>query len=345
MQMPSWFDDQFFKLGCFCSLPDGKNFLFAKGGTWTQLPSTEKTTFQIRDFYQSERWYYHPKETLVLSTEDIKAHFEDDHEKVYLALDSDDDNFFLEDFKNLQNSWGEQLKKVVLTSRRSFSIQDPLKIRQKTMLKSLLAPTGYAYGFWKDEYGLIGVTPETLFDLKGQEIKTMALAGTAPKDKAQELLDSKKDREEHNLVIKNILEDLKDFASDIQTTATVIHPYERLVHLKTQISARLKKSIRVEDLIDKLSPTAALGGYPRKEALHFLRRTQYYAAHPHRYHGSVFCFTHADHTRALVMIRNIQLHQNKLILEAGAGIVSLSQKEKELEEIHQKQFAIQDLLL
>lgn len=345
MQMPSWFDDHYFNLGCFCALPDGKNYLFAKGGSWTQLPSQKETSFQIRDFYQSERWYYHPQEILVLSAEDIETHFKDDQEKVSLELDSDDDKFFLEDFQHLQDSLGEQLKKVVLTSRRSFSVEDPLKIRQKTMFKSLRAPTGFAYGFWKDDYGLIGVTPETLFDLKGQEIKTMALAGTAPKENAQALLESKKDREEHNLVIKNILEDLKDFSSNIQTSGTVIHPYGRLVHLKTLITARLNDGIRVEDLIDRLSPTAALGGYPRSEALHFLRRTQYYAAHPHRYHGSVFCFSHAGQTRALVMIRNIQLHQNKLILEAGAGIVSLSQKEKELEEIHQKQFAIQELLL
>lgn len=343
--MPSWFDDEFFKLGCFCSLPDGKNFLFAKGGRWTQLPSTDETTFQFRDFYQSERWYYQAKETTVLSAAEISTHFLDDEQKISLTPDSDDDRHFLEDFQALQKSWNEELKKVVLTSRRSFFVQDPLKLRQKTMIKSLRAPNGYAYGFWKDDYGLIGVTPETLFDLSGQDIKTMALAGTAPKDKAQELLDSKKDREEHNLVIKNILEDLQDLAGDIQTGATVIHPYGRLVHLKTPISARLRSGVRVEDLIDKLSPTAALGGYPRSEALCFLRRTRYYEAHPHRYHGSVFCFTHQGHTRALVMIRNIQLHQNKLILEAGAGIVSLSQKEKELEEIHQKQYAIQELLL
>lgn len=345
MELPSWFDEEFFKLGCFCSLPDNQGFVFAKGGSWTQLPTSGPLHFQLRDFYQRERWYYQPAGHLVLTSEEIEKQFIDDHTKINLQPLANEDHHFLQDFDQLQNTWSDHLQKVVLTSRTSYQIDDPLTIRKKSMLRSLKAKTGYAYGFWKDDYGMIGVTPEILFELKNSHLQTMALAGTAPKDQGQELLNSKKDREEHELVVRNLEEDLKDLTESFSKGKMELHPYGRLVHLLTRIEARLRPGIRVEDLMDRLSPTAALGGYPRTEALQFLKNTHYYRAHPHRYHGSVFCVNYHQSSRALVMIRNIQLHQNTLILEAGAGILPLSQKDKELKEIHQKQLSIQELLL
>jgi isochorismate synthase EntC len=342
MELPSWFDDEFFKLGCFCPLSDGHRFLFAKGGSWSQLPEKGETLFLLRDFYQTERWYYHPRDLLVLTKDELPSATVENQKIDFVH--SDDESFKL-DFNRLQSQWSESLQKVVLTSRKSFTIQDPLRARRQTMLKSLRAPIGLAYGFWKDDYALIGVTPEILFELSGKDFTTMALAGTATKEKAQDLLSSEKDRKEHELVVKNILEDLASYCDFIQRASTDVSPYGRLVHLRTLIKARLKDGHGVEELIDRLSPTAALGGYPRSNALRFLKQTNYYKNHPHRYHGSVFCFRHEGVTRALVMIRNVQLHRNELILEAGAGIIPQSDHEKELQEIHQKQLAVKELLL
>ena len=45
------------------------------------------------------------------------------------------------------------------------------------------------------------------------------------------------------------------------------------------------------------------------------------------------------------MIRNIQLKDNKLILEAGAGVVDASVESSELNEIYQKIEATREILL
>jgi isochorismate synthase EntC len=43
----------------------------------------------------------------------------------------------------------------------------------------------WAYGFWNENEGIIGATPEILFDLKDGTLRTMALAGTCPKNQTE----------------------------------------------------------------------------------------------------------------------------------------------------------------
>ena len=59
----------------------------------------------------------------------------------------------------------------------------------------------------------------------------------------------------------------------------------------------------------------------------------------------MFKVSYDNTERSLVMIRNIQIKENKLILEAGAGVVDASLEISELNEIYQKIESIRDILL
>jgi isochorismate synthase EntC len=342
--LPSWFDDSFFSLGCFCSLENGSEVLFAKGGQWSQIDKKSSLQFEFRDFYQTQRWFYYPEDFIVFDRKDFQS-IPDPIESIKRASFTNSDELFLEDFDRLQKSWSHELQKVVLMSRKTWQIDNPLGQKKATMLRVLKANFAYAYGFWKNDYSILGLTPEILFHLKGNNLSTMALAGTALKENANSLLESSKDHWEHEIVVRNITADLSVFCEEVVTGKRELYSFGSLVHLKTPLSARIKDLASPGDIIDLLSPTAALGGHPRHEAVNFLRSTSYYKNFPDRYHGSVFSYHFEKEYCALVMIRNIQIKDKTLILEAGAGIIPQSLKESELNEIHHKQQAIEGLLL
>jgi isochorismate synthase EntC len=300
--------------------------------------------FEIRDFYHHEKKYYHPDQIITASLSDIHAALPQDSPNFQLFDEQRFEDKFQKDF-NLYQTALPELKKVVLMSRLEYTVYRPEDLKQHAIYKAFFTTIGEPYGFWEKNYALIGSTPEILFDCEGDLIKSFALAGTAPASKGDELLLCNKNRHEHNLVIKNIMEDLWPFCLEVESFKTQTAPYGCLVHLKTLIEGKLKTNFNSDELISAMSPTAALGGYPRQKAKNFLLRTEYYKAFPKRFHGSVFKVSYDNSERSLVMIRNIQINENKLILEAGAGVVDASIEISELNEIYQKIEAIRDVLL
>lgn len=62
----------------------------------------------------------------------------------------------------------------------------------------------WIYGYRLGEEGMIGATPETLFSSNGTIVETMAVAGTRGLDRVEELLTDPKEREEHDLVVRDL---------------------------------------------------------------------------------------------------------------------------------------------
>jgi isochorismate synthase EntC len=344
MNITNWFDDFFFQTGCFFSLDKKDKIILAKGGSWKTKPSKSLIQFEIRDFYSHEKKYYHPDNIIFATLSEIQAALPQVPLNFELTDEQKFEDEFQKDFK-LYRAARPELKKAVLMSRIEYKVDRPENLKKHAIHQALFTTIGEPYGFWENQYAIIGSTPEILFDCEGDLIKSFALAGTAPVSEGAELLLSKKNRHEHDLVIQNIMEDLAPFCVELQSLNTHTASYGRLVHLKTLIEGKLKMNFNSDELINAMSPTAALGGYPRHKAKPFLLKTEYYKAFPDRFHGSVFKVSYHNNERSLVMIRNIQLKDNKLILEAGAGVVDASLEKSELNEIYQKIEATRDILI
>ena len=71
----------------------------------------------------------------------------------------------------------------------------------KSILESKRQNYSYIYGFWEQDKGFIGTSPELLFTQSGKDIHTIALAGTAPNqletNKAQFQFDPKIQKEHY----------------------------------------------------------------------------------------------------------------------------------------------------
>lgn len=341
-----WCDEDFFKLGAYQAHVESGKILLAKGGhlkRTTQLEKSSSPQFFIKDFFTDQYLLYVPQETKLFDLKDLIAQIQ--MGAVRFDSTGTEDKIYESDFAKLLHSFNQELKKVVLVSRESYKATDFFSAKKALFLKSLQFGTGTPYGFWNSDYGVCGSTPETLFSLNGSTLKTFALAGTSKKGFEKDLLDSKKDRVEHNFVIDDLLEKLSSFSTKIDVDGTKVVSFKDIIHLRTDVTASLKNNADLFKLTSLLSPTAALGGYPKDLALKFLKATSYQKKYPNRYFGSAFGLFSADFSQVLVMIRNVQWQGDKFFIESGGGVVADSNFAQELAEIQLKRSVIKNFYL
>ena len=222
----------------------------------------------------------------------------------------------------------------------------------------------HVYGMWTEDEGILGATPELLFDLgfsrqdafsqvSEAKIQTMALAGTRKKIyQGHSLLEDPKERHEHRLVIDGIRKSYQDALGNwtdrgeigfVQGETSELE-LPHLFHLHTPLSfslSRLNSKTSdwspcqwVENLSKAFHPTPALGAFPKENGRSWLEEQN--AVTPRYRFGAPFAMVYEDSIKAVVSIRNIQWNREKILLGAGCGVVSQSQPDREWKELQAK---------
>jgi isochorismate synthase EntC len=208
-----------------------------------------------------------------------------------------------------------------------------------------LPPGMRGYGYSYQTHGLAGATPEFLFEAEARAYRTMALAGTRPVARAQELLRDPKELREHRFVVDDIVRRLAPFGNvEIGPLGTLRLP--KIAHLITPIF--FSESVGSErmsfaDMVRRLHPTAALGVSPRNEAgERWLRQAD--RGVKRRTFGAPFGLEREDRSAlALVAIRNIQWSGERVRVGSGAGMLLESDVERELDELRDKREQVKAL--
>lgn len=253
---------------------------------------------------------------------------------------------FAESLRVIQEriSKGEISKAVPVVFARSNEKVTPEQ-RAKMILQLLAAPeTLHVYGFWKEEEGVLGATPEILFSYKDQLLRTMALAGTCPKTETstrESLLHDEKEMQEHRFVVEDLVNLFKG-QGEIELEGPAILELPTLYHLKTDIRVRGFQATDLLGLIKRLHPTPALGVAPRQAGY------QWMAGLPGQDErgrfGGPFAFLSGEEALCLVGIRNIQWNRQSSMIGSGCGIVAASELEREWRELFQKRFSVKKIL-
>ena len=238
-----------------------------------------------------------------------------------------------------------ELRKLVLAVRQQLQLDAPLDPLQ-LLAQLRRSQPGSCRFLWQQEGGeaLLGASPERLLSLRQGQLRSDALAGTAPwGEPADGLLHSAKDRHEHELVVDAITEVLRQAGLSPRRPR---HPrlarHGSLVHLHTPITARLEAGQRPLDLAEALHPTPAVAGLPRRQAMAWLRSLEpfergYYAA-------PIGWIDQEGDADLRVAIRSGILREGQLELTAGAGLVRGSWPERELQEVALKLGVLQQQL-
>lgn len=186
----------------------------------------------------------------------------------------------------------------------------------------------------------LGATPERLVAVSGPQVRTMALAGSAPRgtDAAGDsalgatLLASVKDRAEHQLVIDALRDTLTPLAVDLDIPDSPrLRQLATIQHLETPITAMLPAQGEVLALAAGLHPTPALAGSPRDAALALIQSLE---GDTRGWYGGLVGWADAAGNGDLsVAIRCLLLSGDSATAFAGAGIVAGSDPKREVAEV------------
>ena len=234
------------------------------------------------------------------------------------------------------------LVKAVIARPITVSSDQPIDVH--AVLRRLRASFGSSYRYSID--GLIGASPELLIEVDGDVVRSHPLAGTAPRTGdvtndavlAAELIASVKNQIEHRVVIDVVHDTLLPWSSylDWEPEPSIV-TVANVQHLGTRMEGRLSQpGPSVIELVRALSPTPALGGAPRDEAIALIERVEGFERG--RYGGAVGWVDARGNGTWAVAIRCAELSADRRSarLVAGGGIVADSDPLSELAETQAK---------
>lgn len=228
------------------------------------------------------------------------------------------------------------LDKVVLS--RSMRVRSKRSFNPAAVMAALAARHADCYQFSHAESGrgiFLGATPERLVTLRGVQVTSEALAGTAWDAASLENLGDDKNLREHRLVLNAIVHALEAACSFQEIPA---HPAVRelrdLYHLRSVVKGVVRPGVTLFNLIERLHPTPAVGGYPTRRAQEWL--ANHAESRPAWYSGATGWLGMDGDGDFAVALRCAWLAGNRADLYAGAGIVAGSDPATELAEIEAK---------
>ena len=195
----------------------------------------------------------------------------------------------------------------------------------------------------------LGASPERLVRLVGREVLTEAVAGTQRCGSgddgpalARALTESEKDRSEHTIVLRHLLETLTPLCEALAPESPDVMRLPHLLHLRTPVRGLARDGAHVLDLVSRLHPTPAVAGWPREEALAWIRGVE--ASARGWYAGPVGWVNAQGEGDFAVGIRALAIRGGVARLFAGAGIVQGSDPELEWNETELKMKGVLDAI-
>ncbi|HPG40580.1 MAG TPA: isochorismate synthase [bacterium] len=231
------------------------------------------------------------------------------------------------------------LQKIVLAGQSILKFEeglDPAHLLQKLALHN---PASFHFCLQLfPNMAFLGATPERLYRRDGRTLFSEAVAGTRPRSSdpvtdaqlGDALLSSDKDLREHRWVSDMIRSSLAPLCEMVQTESSEqLLQLQYMQHLQTLFKGRLRELVGDGDIIARLHPTPAVGGFPGPESLALIAELEPFAR---GWYAGPVGWIGQDAAEFAVAIRSGLIAGKSLSLFAGSGIVRGSDPQKEWEE-------------
>ncbi len=226
-----------------------------------------------------------------------------------------------------------EMKKVVLSARLSRPLSSLLDLRLERLFHGGETSSFRYLMQLEDKVCWIGDTPETLLAKTEQSISTMALAGTRRKNEVSIDGFTSKEFEEQEVVVQELVERLNPLAFNVEVFPRQQAAAGTLVHLKTNITAKLPKGVSDKAVLEVLHPTAAVCGFPRENAIKWIHQEE---AHDRELYAGYLGFQSPERSSYFVNLRCGRYAHGLFEFFVGAGITADSEPKKEVDEIQAK---------
>ena len=236
---------------------------------------------------------------------------------------------------------------VVLSQRQSAVFEDP-PINLYRGLRSL-NPSPYMYYLDMGDFQIVGSSPEVLVRLEGREITVRPIAGTRPRGKdhshdrliEQELLQDPKELAEHLMLIdlgRNDVGKVAETGSVTLTDEMIIERYSHVMHIVSNVTGELKEPCDAFDVLRAVFPAGTVSGAPKIRAMEIVN--EFEPVKRGIYSGAVGYISWDGNMDTAIAIRTAVIKDQKLYIQAGAGIVHDSVPDNEWDETNDKAGAL-----
>src|SRR6476660_3576232 len=191
------------------------------------------------------------------------------------------------------------------------------------------------------DFSLVGSSPEMHVRLADDSVEIRPIAGTrarglTPEEdeaNAGQLLGDPKERAEHIMLVdlaRNDVGRVADFGSVCVTDFMQIERYSHVMHIVSNIVGRLRANGSAFDAVRATFPAGTVSGAPKIRAMQIISELE--KTRRGCYAGAIGYFGFNGNVDACIALRCAVLKSGHAYFQAGAGIVSDSDPQREYEE-------------
>ena len=240
---------------------------------------------------------------------------------------------------------------IVLSNRYTqFAKIDKLSFYRILRSKN---PSPYMYLLDYKTFSIIGSSPEVMVALKDGHILLRPIAGTRKRggsiDKDLELeldmLNDEKEKAEHLMLIDLGRNDIGKVAKpgSVKVNDMMrVEKYSHVMHMVSDVEGVLDEKYDMFDLFRAAFTAGTLTGTPKIRAMELI--AEYEKLKRGFYGGVIGYFGFDGNMDSCIVIRTSYLNKEKIVFQAGAGIVADSKKELEYLEVQNKLQALMSSL-
>ena len=239
------------------------------------------------------------------------------------------------------------IMQVVLSQRLSQAFTaSPLSLYRA--LRSL-NPSPYMFYYDMGDHHVVGASPEILVRLEDGVVTSRPIAGTRPRGKtreedidlAAELLADPKECAEHVQLMDLGRNDVGRVAQTGTVKVTdnmMIERYSHVMHIVSNVEGQLKPNMDAIDVLKATFPAGTVSGAPKVRAMEII--DEFEPTKRGIYAGAVGYLGFNGDMDVAIAIRTGVIKNNKLYVQAGAGIVADSVPQSEWDETQNKAKAV-----
>jgi anthranilate synthase component I len=224
---------------------------------------------------------------------------------------------------------------------------DPLRLYR--YLRAL-NPAPYLFYLALDDVTFVGSSPEVLVRVEGNEVTVRPIAGTRPRGAtpaedealATSLREDAKELAEHRMLVdlgRNDVGRVAEYGTVRVTESLQIERYSHVQHLVSEVRGQLKDGYDALDVFRACFPAGTVSGAPKVRAMEIIDELEPERRGP--YAGAVgYVGWGATSLDTCIAIRSALVLKDKVVVQAGAGIVADSDPAREFAETEAKALAV-----
>lgn len=245
-------------------------------------------------------------------------------------------------FTRYNEAFNKAIHAIEIGDSFLLNLTFPTEIETNLSLKEIYVKSKAKYKLlYKDKF--VVFSPEPFIRIQNNMISSFPMKGTIDAsiaDAEKRLMESEKEKSEHNTIVDLIRNDLSMVAEKVRVkrfryVERIKTIDKELLQTSSEISGELPENWKknIGNIIFKLLPAGSISGAPKKKTCEIIKDAENYER---GYFTGIFGYFDGNGLDSAVMIRFIEKQDDQLFFKSGGGITSRSKAKEEYEEMIDK---------